>query len=420
MQAQGSLARLIMQPEAVYKTTPANPKSQLVYFSDESLQFSQDLSDSAVMRGSTRHPIMSVRGNTNVSGSINTELMAASQLYYAALGSMSSALTGATTGETLGTSIAPTAGTIDAANQTFTLTKTSHGLTVGTTIQIAGLTAPTSLNSCYFPIISVPDANTFVLRIPMGTSTTYTVGSGTFKAVTANATAGYTHTLKAGGNLLSYCIEKGFTDVSKFFKYLGCKCGGFNLSVGASGQVKIGTNWLGASETTGTSSYDSGTPNDAGIATFDNLGIAAAAMKEGGSQIAQILSVDMTLENTLDGDTFVVGGAGTRVAISAGTYKVTGTLKAIFEDTVLYAKAIAGTETSIDITWTRGTGAGTAGNEKIQLVIPELTYSAKSPTISGPKGVMVELGFTGYYGDGADATALKMVLTNTTAPHLLV
>lgn len=421
MQAQGPLARLLMQMESTFKTTPANPKSQQVYISSESLQFSQETAQSAIMRGATRHPTKAVRGNTNVSGGIMSELIAASQLYYAAMGSMSSALTGASTGETLGTSIAPTAGVIDAAAQTFTLTKTSHGLTVGQTVQIAGLTAPTSLNDKYFPIVSVPDANTFVLRIPMSTSTTYTVGSGTFKACTVVATAGLTHTLKAGGNLPSYCIEKGFTDIAKYFKYLGCKCGRLGLSVTSSGLVELSTDWLGASETVGTSSFETGTPLDAGIAPFDNLMLAAADVKEGGSAIAQILSVDnITLENNLDGDSFVVGGSGSRVAITAGTYRVSGTVRAIFEDTVLYNKAIANTESSLDLTWKRGTGVGTAGNESLQLVIPELTFSAKSPTINGPRGVMVELGFEGCYEDGADATALKMIIKNATLPGLMV
>jgi hypothetical protein len=359
----------------------------------------------------------------DVSGSIATELMAVHPFYYAALGSMASALTGATTGETLGTSIAPSAGVIDATKQTFTLTKTSHGITEGTTIKIEGLTAPTSLNDKYFSVVAVPDANTIVLRIPLGTSSTYTVGSGTFKAVTGTATAGLTHTLKAGGYLPSYHIEKGFPDVAQYFKYKGCKCGMLSLSVNAAGLIEVSTDWMGASETVGSSSFETGTTTDNSAYLFDNLGIAAADIKEGStpSAIAQILSIDnITLDNALDGDTFLVGGGGTRAAINPGTYKVSGSIKAIFEDVTLYNKAINNTESGLDITWKRGTGAGTSGNESLQLVLPELTFSAKAPPVSGPAGVVVELGFTGCYEDGADATAMKMVLKNTTLPGAFV
>lgn len=421
MQAQGSLSNIKLQMEAAFKTTPANPKAKLVYFSSESLSRSQGAADSKLIRGSSRHPLKSVRGKVDVGGDITSELISASALYYAALGSMASALTGAATGETLGTAIAPTAGVIDAINQTFTLTKTAHGITVGQTIQIAGLTAPTTLNDKYFPVVSVPDANTIVLRIPLGTTSTYTVGAGTFKACTVVATAGLTHTLKAGGNLASYCIEKGFTDVNQYFKYLGCKCSSLGLSVNADGLIDVSTNWLGASETVAQTSFDTAAPIDNLAYSFDNLGIAAADIKENGSAIAQILSIDsISVENTLDGETFVVGGGGTRAGISAGTYKVSGTVKAIFEDVVLYNKAINNTESSIDITWKRGTGAGTLGNESLQLVIPELTFQAKSPTINGSAGIMVELGFTGCYEDGADATALKMILKNTCLPGAMV
>jgi len=414
-QAQGALSQVLLQMENTFKALPTNVKSKKVYIETCDIKLDQGMDSSAVLRGGTRHPTQGVRGNVDVGGGINTELQATTALLYAALGSMASSQTGGTMGTAFG---APTA-TIDAVNQLMTINQTTHGCSVGDSIEIAGLTAPTSLNSLVLPVVAVPTANQLIIRIPMGTTTTFTLGSGTIKRVTANGTT-YTHTLKAGGNLASYVIEKGFTDITQYFRYLGCKCSSLSFGIGGAGLIKLATNWMGASESTASSSFDSA-PLDNGKRSFDNLGIAAANILEGGSAVANILSIDsLTIDNDLDGDTFVVGGGGSRAGISGGIYKITGTLKAQFEDLTYYTKARNLTESSLDFTITRGTGAGTDNNESIQVVIPELVYKAASPPIEGPKGVVITLGFEGYYDNNADATGLKIILNNAIPPGALI
>jgi hypothetical protein len=81
----------------------------------------------------------------------------------------------------------------------------------------------------------------------------------------------------------------------------------------------------------------------------------------------------------------------------------------------LYTKALNGTESSIRVKYSFGTGLGTAGNESIEFKLPELVYSPKTPPIAGPKGIMVELPFEAYYDNAAEATALQIILMNTQA-----
>jgi len=414
MQAQGSLSQILMQMENTFATLPTNVKSKKLYYESGDPGWSQGLEESKVMRAGSRHPTAPTRGNVDVSSSISTELQATFPLLYAACGSMESSMTGGTMGTALTT---PTA-VIDAVGQIMTVTATSHGLTVGDSVEIAGLTAPTTLNSKIWPVIAVPTVSTFIICIPMGTSSTYTIGSGTIKKVTAAGVL--THTLKAGGNIPSYIVEYGFTDIAQYLRELGSKLSNLSFSIGAKGAISLSTKWMGAKEAVATSSFDSA-PLDNGKRSFDNLGIAAAAMLEGGSAVASILSIDsITLDNQLDGDTFVVGGQGSRSAIAAGTYKVSGSVKMIFEDMVMYNKAKNLTESSLDFTITRGTGAGTDGNETLQCVISELSYSAKSPAISGPKGVVAEYNFTGFYDNHADGTALKFIVKNAVLPGAMI
>lgn len=413
-QAQGAIGQWLLQMEDTYKTEPANVAAKKLYFSTDTMSFNQGLERSDVQRGGVRHPTRSLRGQVEVAGDINTELMATGPLLYAACGSMETTMAGGTVGTALG---APT-GVIDSVKQTLTITQTAHGQSVGGSMEIAGLTAPTSLNGKIWPIIAVPGANSLVLRIPTGTGTTFTLGAGTIKPVTAAGVC--THTIKAGGRLASYLLEKGFADLGQYLRYLGAVCSRLSFSIGATGAIKLATSWMAAGETVNSSSFDSD-PLDNLKSSFDNLGIAAANIKEGGSVVANIMAIDnIQIDNNLDGDTFVVGGGGSRSAINPGVYSVTGTVRAMFDSIELYNKARNSTETSLDFTITRGAGDGTPGDESLQVVIPELIYQAKSPVIEGPKGVRVELGFEADYTDNADGTAIKFVLKNSLLPGAMI
>ena len=92
----------------------------------------------------------------------------------------------------------------------------------------------------------------------------------------------------------------------------------------------------------------------------------------------------------------------------------------MFTDTALYAKAKNLTESSLDFTLKRGTGDGTDGNETLQIVTPELIFKPSAPAIDGPKGIKATYEFEGFYDNGADATALKMIIKNAILPGLLI
>lgn len=415
MQAKGALSSLKMQIENIFKTLPTNVKSKILYFESGDPGYSQGLEDSKVMRsGANRHPTAPSRGNVDSAASIVTELQATFPLLYAALGSMETTMVGGTMAAALTTPAA----VIDTVNQLMTVTVTTHGLVVGDSVEILALTAPTSLNSKIWPVIAVPTANTFILRIPVGTTSTFTLGSGTLKKVTAVGVC--THTMKAGGCLPSYVVEYGYTDIAQFLRELGQKVAQISFSIGTKGPISFSTKFMGATEATATSSFDA-SPLDNGKRSFDNQGIAAADMKEGGSAVASILSIDsITLDNQLDGDSFMVGGQGTRASVSEGAYKISGSVKMIFEDLAMYNKAKNLTESSLDFTIKRGSGDGTDTNESIQCVISELVYSAKSPAITGPKGVIAEYSFTGFYDNNADATAFKVIVKNSVLPGAMI
>jgi hypothetical protein len=419
-QAQGSLAQVLMQMEHTFGVVPTNVKSKKVYcLPGMDIGSTQESIQSNTMRGGSRQPSQGARGKTDAGGNLPFELQANIPAYYAAFGSMESVMTGGVMGTAMTT---PTA-TIDAVAQLMTINSTTHGCTVGDSVEITLLTAPTTLNAKVWPVVAVPTANQFIIRIPMGTTSTFTIGPGAIKRVTTPGTT-FTHTLKAGGNLPSYTIEKGFTDVTfGYYKELGCKCGELGFGVGPSGLIEAKSTWMAANEAAPASTSFDVAPLDNGMRGFDNLGISSANIKEGGTAAADILSMDFTVNNDLDGDTYLVGGQGYRGSINSGIFSLKGSLKALYQGETAASyldKARSRTETSLEFTVVRGTGAGTDGNESLQVILPELNYERKSPPIANTKGVVVELSFTGFYDNATQGTALVMVLKNAIAPGALI
>ena len=232
-------------------------------------------------------------------------------------------------------------------------------------------------------------------------------------SVTTTGVSPYVHTFKIGSSLPSLLIEKGFTDISQYFKYNGCKVNKFGMSVTAEGFQEVSLDFIGAKETTGSSPFDA-TPTDLGNQSFK--GFLIGTIEEGGSAIANIISIDgLSLENNLDGSVYVIGGAGERASLPESKVKVSGTIKALFENLTLYNKAVNSTESSLKVIYKFGDGLGSAGNESLEIFIPELIYSPNAPVISGPSGILVELPFTAYYENSATATTMQAILKNTQA-----
>lgn len=232
---------------------------------------------------------------------------------------------------------------------------------------------------------------------------------GSYTAQTGGAGT-YTHTFKVGDLPAGMTIEKQFTDLAsaQYFKYTGCKVNNFKLTAKSEGFIDCSVNIMGAKEIVSGSSMDPA-PVDLGHTPFDGFG---CTIKEGGAALAVATQIDFTLENGLDGNTYVIDGTGERYSLPEGAVKVSGTVTALFDSMYLYNKALNNTETSLEITLANGTGDGTAGNEKLVFTLSETIFKPQAPVVSGPTGVLVELPFEAYYNDDANASTLMAVLNS--------
>lgn len=233
-----------------------------------------------------------------------------------------------------------------------------------------------------------------------------------FGAVTTTgAGANKTHVFKIGQTLPYHTIEKGFTDLGKFFRYLGCKANRMGFEVNPSGMLPLDMDFLGLDRTIEATTFDVAAVN-LGHVPFDAF---EASIKEGGAAIATVTAFRWNLENNLDGDVYCIGGGGKRYRVPEGTAMVSGSLTALFDSDALLTKATAGTASSVEVALLRGIGDGTAGNESLKLTIDELIFEEQDPIVRDAGGVLVELPWTAYWNSGANNTSIMVELKNTQA-----
>ena len=212
-------------------------------------------------------------------------------------------------------------------------------------------------------------------------------------------------------------IEKQFVDLDtdRFFLYRGCKVNTLKVSMKTEGVIEAVLSFMGKEETLGLASFDS-SPSDLGLEPFDGFG---GALYINNVSSAIITSIDFTLENGLDGNTYVIGGAGARRWLPEGIAKVTGTVTMLFEDDAydFYVAAKAFTEKMIRVDMVAGTGLGTTGNEKMEIYMNEVIFKPEAPAVSGPTGVTVTAPFEAFYSNDSDASAMRILLMSPTTDY---
>lgn len=257
----------------------------------------------------------------------------------------------------------------------------------------------------------------------------------------ANETAPYIHTFSIG-EIPSFSMESQFAGLgtAKYHRFLGCCVNTMTLKIPNEGYISLDLDIMAAEQSIQTAAMASGLELEYEHRPFDAFELAAAHVMVG-STIAGATAVayldsfsDITISNNLGGEGYVLGGGGIRKSLPAGIVSVSGSCRAMFSDTSgadsvsLLTDINSATEKSILLTLIRGsstlaspTSVGTADNEAIQIILPELIFAATSPVVEGPTGVYMDLSFQGYYEDASvDSlnSGIQIKLVNSTAPRL--
>jgi hypothetical protein len=231
----------------------------------------------------------------------------------------------------------------------------------------------------------------------------FALGSPT---TTAGEGGVYTHVFKAGNTQPSAVVEKAFSN-GIYIADHGCKVSKIAFSFGKDGELTANFDILGCKETTDTKSI--GTSTAVKLDRYNNF---QAAVKVDNTASGIITALTCDIDFGLDGEGYAIGSNGYRTRINEGILKPNGKVTAFFDDSTFITKAVNSTQTSIEVTMTKGTTS-------LDILMPELKFAQTTPGISGQGGVSQELNYNAYYGTNANDTCILFTLTNDVASYAI-
>ena len=211
----------------------------------------------------------------------------------------------------------------------------------------------------------------------------------------------YLHTFTPANDTPSVTLEDGFTDNDDYFLFSGVKINSFSTTLAVDSVLTADINLLGASEATATSTEDN-TPVEEVLNRFQAKNVV---LKEGGVTVANCTEVSLEISNELADDVYTLSSNGFRVSLPETKFMVSGSGKFLFENLNLYNKAIAATETSIEIELTNGTNI-------LKFIMPEVKFPRQPLERNSMGPVYLPINFKAYHQDDAGGTSLTVELTN--------
>lgn len=181
---------------------------------------------------------------------------------------------------------------------------------------------------------------------------------------------------KRGPTLPSFLIEKGFTDINQYFRYLGCRINNLQLTVEPNGLATGSFEVMGKQPANSTTSFDA-TPTQYVHNVF--AGIDGVILE--GALGAQFTNFTFNITNGLY-DSRVIGSRYS-ANIGAGKSEVTGELSIMFEDVVMYDKWLNEEQTDLKLTFT-------LGDNSVEFAFPKVKLNGEaSPKIESQEGINI-------------------------------
>lgn len=206
-----------------------------------------------------------------------------------------------------------------------------------------------------------------------------------------------TNVLVAGTTAKSYTLKRRFEDITVEGTFTGCMINTLSLSIPANAMVTGSFGIIGKDGSYASSLSTTPTASQT-HSPFDSF---TGSITEGGSDIAVVTSIELSLNNGLE-PAFVVG-ADTTPQIVPGRSNLTGTVSAYFENETLLDKFINETESAIVLSL----GGATASYE---IELPRIKYTGGDNAVSGEGPIVINMPFQALY-DSTDETNITITRT---------
>lgn len=241
-------------------------------------------------------------------------------------------------------------------------------------------------------------ANNGVFRITAITSTTLTIANAVGVAENNQTSTVSQKMARTGTGKYSYLFEKNFGDVTQFISFQGMRVGTWSMNVEAE-QIVTGTFGLVGAGAYGAGSTISGAVNPAGALSIASATANVGRLEEGGVALTTaVKAVRFNLnanprQLTAVANKFPIG-------INLGSFEITGSVEAYFEDLVLYNKFVNHSDSSLVFE------IDSPEDDRTIITITNLKFTNAAPVGAGlNQDVMVTLDFEAKN----DATTTSMM-----------
>lgn len=261
-------------------------------------------------------------------------------------------------------------------------------LTAGDTVTIAGFTGTVGNNRARAVVVT----STASKMVISGGAALVDDAAGESVTITA-----LTYVLKAGTTRRSFSVLRNFTDLGAgakgFHLFTGQEINKLSLTVAVNAIVKavfsfVGKNFATPSDTAPASSSYTAANTKPVIDTFSGV------IYEGGSPIAVVTELSLTLENGIE-PRFVVG-SDTTIRPSIGRSNLTGQVTAYFEDASLLEKFINETESSLLFTL-----EDDVSGDVLRFTLPRIKYNGGQPDTQGQGSITLPCPIQALYSTSA-------------------
>lgn len=388
--ANGSRHSLFAVKESIYGTTPNNPALDLVRVTGTTLGLAKDSLQSEEIRSDRQ--IADFRlGANQVGGDINFELSYGSfdQFLQAVLLSAdwaSPATTGTTTISATATGYSRAAGSF-----------LTDGFAVGQTVTASGYAGSGFNGKSIVTAVTALTMDTTPLSGVHGVE----AGDGDELIIASQA-------IKAAATRSSFSFVRYFADIAPtdnpYYIYRGVELNSIQLSISANSMITGTFSVIGQSQETAQDLTGLGTPTYNPASTTSPLDSFTGTLEEGGSTVAVVTEISMTLQNGIE-PRFVVGSKNS-IYPSVGRSNLTGQVTAYFEDSALVNKFLNETESSLVFSLPDG-----AGNIQ-RYRVPRIKYTGGQPDVSGEGPITLSMPFQALL-DSSEST--NMIIERTPA-----
>lgn len=214
-----------------------------------------------------------------------------------------------------------------------------------------------------------------------------------------------TNVLKAGVTYQSFTFERAFSDVALYQVFTGCLIDKLSLSFKpgniVSGKASIVGMGSGIPVATQLDDTPTASQTDSPYDTFSGV------IKEGGTEIAVVTSLDINLSNNLT--PAEVLGSNKPADVLAGRSNVTGTLSAYFKDAAMMTKFINEVESSLEFSLVPPGGDGLS--KSYNFLLPRIKYSGSANPVSNEGPIVLNMPFQALLDKGATATNIQLTRT---------